>query len=218
VIAHDLKTPMYALRNLFSNMQQQNMSAEEIRELVPGIINEMNFATSLMENLLVWARDQMKNASAQPEQLPVAAMTADVFKLLRLQAASKQISLVNQLDENVSCYADREMIFLVLRNLLSNAIKFTPVGGTVSVSASQHHGKTSIHVRDTGVGISEHSKRRLFHTDYFSTRGTNDESGTGIGLMLCRDFLIKNNGTIYVQSQPGEGSTFSFVLPVNATP
>jgi two-component system, sensor histidine kinase and response regulator len=215
VIAHDLKTPMYALRNLFSNMQQQDMPANEIRELIPGIINEMNFATSLMENLLVWARDQMKNASAQPDQLNIPGMTDEVFKLLRLQAVSKQIKLVNNLDEMVSCYADREMVYLVLRNLLSNAIKFTPQGGTVSVSASAQAGKVTIHVKDTGVGMSEENKRQLFNNDYFTTRGTNDESGTGIGLLLCRDFLEKNNGAIYVTSQRGKGSTFSFVLPAS---
>ena len=216
VIAHDLKTPMYALRNLFSNMQQQDMSADEIRELVPGIINEMNFATSLMENLLVWARDQMKNARSQPEHLQITCMTNDVFKLLRLQAASKQIKLVHNLDEAVTCYADREMVYLVLRNLLSNAIKFTPAEGTVSVSSSCDNGKVTMHVTDTGVGISDENKQQLFNNEYFTTRGTNDESGTGIGLLLCRDFLEKNNGTIYVTSQHGQGSTFSFTLPTDA--
>ena len=207
---------MYALRNLFSNMQQQDMSADEIRELVPGIINEMNFATSLMENLLVWARDQMKNARSQPERLQITCMTNDVFKLLRLQAASKQIKLVHNLDEAVTCYADREMVYLVLRNLLSNAIKFTPAEGTVSVSSSCDNGKVTMHVTDTGVGISDENKQQLFNNEYFTTRGTNDESGTGIGLLLCRDFLEKNNGTIYVTSQHGQGSTFSFTLPTDA--
>ncbi len=216
VISHDLKTPMYALRNLFTNMQQQEMSPEEIRELVPGIISEMNFATSLMENLLVWARDQMKNANVQPEQLLLRTMTNDVFKLLRLQAAGKQISLVSTLAEDESCYADREMVYLVLRNLVSNAIKFTPAGGTITVSASRQGPRLFVHVTDTGVGMTEAVKRQVLRNDYFTTRGTNDESGTGIGLLLCRDFLEKNKGSLQVTSQPGKGSTFSFNLPANA--
>ncbi len=213
VIAHDLKTPMYALRNLFTNMQQYNMSAKEIKDLVPGIINEMNFATSLMENLLVWARDQMKNSRAQPEKLDLNAMVGDVFKLLRLQSAAKNIQLCCDLDGAVSCYADREMVYLVLRNLVSNAIKFTKPGGTITVAASLDNIHTSLHVKDTGVGMSAAAIKLLFNNDYFSTRGTNDESGTGIGLLLCRDFLEKNKGRLQVQSEPGKGSTFSFVLP-----
>src|SRR5688500_20292489 len=136
VIGHELKTCIDHLRNLFLNMQQQQMSAKEIEELVPGIINEMNFATSLMENLLVWARDQMKNASAQPEQLEMSQMITDVFKLLRLQASNKNIRLVSRVTAPAECYADREMVNLVLRNLLSNAIKFTPENGTITVSAN----------------------------------------------------------------------------------
>ncbi|RYY17758.1 MAG: HAMP domain-containing histidine kinase, partial [Chitinophagaceae bacterium] len=177
VIAHDLKTPMYALRNLFVNMQQQQMSAKDIKELVPGIINEMNFATSLMENLLVWARDQMKNASAQPEQLEMSNMVTDVFKLLRLQAANKQITLVSDVKAPAGCYADREMVNLVLRNLLSNAIKFTPEKGTITISSKISDTNIEISVADTGIGISAENIRLLFNNEYFTTRGTNDESG-----------------------------------------
>jgi two-component system sensor histidine kinase/response regulator len=213
VIAHDLKTPMYALRNLFVNMQQQQMSAKEIKELVPGIINEMNFATSLMENLLVWARDQMKNASAQPEQLEMSTMVTDVFKLLRLQAANKNIKLVSQVTAPAGCFADREMVNLVLRNLLSNAIKFTPDNGTITISSNISESNIEINVADTGIGISAANIRLLFNNEYFSTRGTNDESGTGVGLSLCKDFLEKNGGGISVSSADGKGSVFSFSLP-----
>jgi signal transduction histidine kinase len=216
VIAHDLKTPMYALRNLFTNMQQYNMSAKEIKELVPGIINEMNFATSLMENLLVWARDQMKNSSAQPEQLDLKMMVSEVFKLLRLQSAAKNIQLCSEMNGAVSCYADREMVYLVLRNLLSNAIKFTSPGGAITVSAKLASNTTTLYIKDNGIGMSGAAIKLLFKNDYFSTRGTNDESGTGIGLLLCRDFLEKNKGRLDVESEPGVGSTFSFVLPATA--
>jgi two-component system, sensor histidine kinase and response regulator len=213
VIAHDLKTPMYALRNLFVNMQQQQMSAKEIKELVPGIINEMNFATSLMENLLVWARDQMKNASAKPEELDMAMMVTDVFKLLRLQAANKKIKLISKIESPAECYADREMVNLVLRNLLSNAIKFTPPDGYVTITATLSEHSIRVNVADTGIGISQENIRLLFNNEYFTTRGTNDESGTGVGLSLCKDFLDKNSGEISVSSESGKGSVFSFTLP-----
>ena len=213
VIAHDLKTPMYALRNLFTNMQHQKMPAKEIKGLLPGIVNEMNFATSLMENLLVWARNQMKNATAQPEVLDVQTMIVDVMQLLRLQASTKQIYLETKVEQPIYCYADREMVNLVLRNLLSNAIKFTPIKGNVSVRASETDSSVHIFVEDTGIGISNENLDHLFGNNYYSTRGTADESGTGIGLLLCKDFLEKNGGKISVESELGKGSVFSFTLP-----
>jgi signal transduction histidine kinase len=173
----------------------------------------MNFATSLMENLLVWARDQMKNASAQPEHLELGAMVADVSKLLRLQAANKNITINTGIRSRVDCYADREMVNLVLRNLLSNAIKFTPAGGKISIDSHIDSDRVVINVTDTGVGIKAENIRLIFNNDYFTTRGTNGESGTGVGLLLCKDFLEKNGGHIHVKSNPGEGSTFSFALP-----
>ncbi|MBO9634111.1 MAG: HAMP domain-containing histidine kinase, partial [Chitinophagaceae bacterium] len=113
VIAHDLKTPMYALRNLFLNMQQAKLSAKEIRELIPGITNEMNYVTSLMENLLLWARSQMKQSAVQPELLDLHHMINDTLALLRLQADNKKIWLEANLEQPVYCFADKEMISLV---------------------------------------------------------------------------------------------------------
>lgn len=213
VIAHDLKTPMYALRNLFLYMQQSKLSAKEIKELIPGITNEMNYVTSLMENLLLWARSQMKQSAVQPEQLELHHMITDSLALLRLQAENKKVWLEATLDQPVYCFADREMISLVLRNLLSNAIKFTPAHGTVWVSATEHDAVVEISVQDTGIGMSAETIQQLFGDHYFSTRGTNSETGTGLGLKLCRDFLEKNGGSIKVNSNPGIGSTFSVTLP-----
>lgn len=215
VIAHDLKTPMYALRNLFLNMQQAKLSAKEIREVIPGVTNEMNYVTSLMENLLLWARTQMKQASVQPELLDLHQMIAETLALLRLQADNKKIWLETCLRQPVYCFADREMISLVLRNILSNAIKFTPAYGTIWVSAREHDSVVEISVQDTGVGMSQEAIGQLFTENYYSTRGTDSETGTGLGLKLCKDFLEKNGGSIKVNSNPGVGSIFSVILPRN---
>jgi two-component system sensor histidine kinase/response regulator len=213
VIAHDLKTPMYALRNLFQNIHQADIPAEEIKELIPGITNEMNYTTSLMENLLQWAKNQMRNSPMQPEVLDVQAMIDDVMHLLHLQASNKQIYLESRIEHPLYCFADREMVKLVLRNLVSNAIKFTPENGKVIMGANAKSPHIEIFVQDTGIGISSENIQRLFGDLYFTTRGTNDEGGTGLGLKLCKEFLEKNGGRIYVTSEPGEGSTFSFTLP-----
>jgi signal transduction histidine kinase len=213
VIAHDLKTPMYALRNLFYNMQQSDLPAEEIKELLPGIVSEMNYTTSLMENLLQWAKSQMVNAPIQPEPLEIQDMIDGVFKLLHLQAKNKQIYLETRIDHPLYGYADREMVNLVLRNLLSNAIKFTPENGKITVGANEKPGIIEIFVQDTGIGMSAENIRSLFGDAYYTTRGTNEETGTGLGLKLCKDFLEKNGGEISVTSKPGKGSTFTFTLP-----
>jgi two-component system, sensor histidine kinase and response regulator len=213
IIAHDLKTPMYALRNLFENMQRQKMSAREIKEFVPSIAEEMNYTTSLMENLLQWAKSQMASAPVEPEELDVESMIQEVLGLLHLQATNKKIHLEACIEQPLYCYADRDMVNLVLRNLLSNAIKFTPEKGKVMVGANEQPEWVEIYVEDTGIGISPENLDRLFGNNYFTTKGTGNESGTGLGLKLCKEFLEKNGGQITVSSKPGHGSTFTVTLP-----
>jgi signal transduction histidine kinase len=213
VIAHDLKTPMYALRNVFLSMQHAKMPAKEIKEMLPSIVNEMNYTTSLMENLLQWAKTQMKSASVQPEVIDIKMMTLEAMQILQLQANNKKIYLESRIDFPVYCYADREMVNLVLRNLLSNAIKFTPQNGKVMVGVSDKASFVEIFVQDNGIGMRSEDMHQLFGDLYYTTKGTASENGTGLGLKLCKDFLEKNGGEISVKSSPGEGSIFSFTLP-----
>jgi signal transduction histidine kinase len=213
VIAHDLKTPMYALRNLFNNMHINEMPVKEIKALLPGIVSEMNYTTNLMENLLQWAKSQMENSSLQPEVLDIETMISRVLQLLHWQASNKRIHLESQVEEPLFCYADKEMVNLVLRNLLSNAIKFTPENGHVRVGAKEQASCVEIYVQDNGVGISAERQLQLFGEMFYTTKGTNSETGTGLGLKLCKDFLEKNGGRIAVKSQVGKGSTFTVILP-----
>jgi signal transduction histidine kinase len=213
VIAHDLKTPMYALRNLFNNMQTNGMPVKEMRALLPGIVNEMNYTTNLMENLLQWAKSQMENTSLQPEVLDIETMISRALQILHWQASNKRIHLESQVEEPLFCYADKEMVNLVLRNLLSNAIKFTPENGHVRVGAAEVASSVEIYIQDDGVGISSERQQQLFGEMFYTTKGTNQETGTGLGLRLCKDFLEKNGGRIAVHSQPGKGSTFTVTLP-----
>lgn len=213
VIAHDLKTPMYALRNVFLSMQHAKMPAKEIKDMLPSIVNEMNYTTALMENLLQWAKTQMKSASVQAEVLDIKNMIEDVMQLLRLQATNKRIYVESRIDMPVYCFADREMVNLVLRNLLSNAIKFTPEKGKILIGASDRNSHIEVSVEDTGIGMSVENISQLFGDLYYTTRGTASENGTGLGLKLCKHFLEKNGGNISVKSNPGKGSVFSFTLP-----
>ncbi|HWK07189.1 MAG TPA: HAMP domain-containing sensor histidine kinase [Puia sp.] len=214
VIAHDLKSPLYALRNLFRNIVQYDLPGEEIKILIPEVVTELTYTTGLMENLLQWAKSQMQAEAIKPQLLDIAKITQEVLQLLRLQAEAKHIYIHSGIERPVYVYADRDMINLVLRNLLSNAIKFTPEEGTVSIDAREMRSHIEIFVHDTGTGISQANLQKLMVEDiYYTTKGTEGEAGTGLGLMLCKEFLSKNGGHMHVQSEPGKGSTFSFTLP-----
>ena len=214
VIAHDLKAPLYALRNLFRNIVQYDLPGEEIKILIPEVVSELTYTTGLMENLLQWAKSQMQAEAIKPQLLDIAKISQEVLQLLRLQAEAKHILIHSEIEKPVYVYADRDMINLVLRNLLSNAIKFTPEEGTVSIDAREMRSHIEIFVHDTGTGISQANLQKLMVEDiYYTTKGTEGEAGTGLGLMLCKEFLSKNGGRMHVQSEPGKGSTFSFTLP-----
>lgn len=214
VIAHDLKTPIYGLRNLFRNMFQYDLPGEEIKVLLPDIVNDLNYTTGLMENLLQWAKSQMQGNTINPQLLDVSQLIKQTSQLLRLQADSKKVKVKYDSEKPVYIFADKDMIDLVLRNLLSNAIKFTPPEGEVRLGATQTSSCVEIFVEDTGTGISPENIDKLFGNNFFTTKGTANETGTGLGLVLCREFLQKNGGDISVESKPGKGSCFTFTLPV----
>lgn len=213
IVSHDLRTPIYGLYNLFKSMQQYNLSGEEIKQLVPDILKDLNYTTGLMENLLQWAKSQMQGNHINMQVIDIAEMIVSVQKLMRLQAENKKVYLSAKATSPVYIYADKDMINLVLRNLLSNAIKFTPENGEVFITATVKNDTVEVAVKDTGLGISQENIKQLFSDAYFTTKGTANETGTGLGLMLCKEFLIKNGGDINVESEPGKGSCFSFTLP-----
>jgi two-component system, sensor histidine kinase and response regulator len=216
VIAHDLKTPMYALRNLFSNIQHQDLPGEEIKVMLPDVVTDLNYTTGLMENLLHWAKSQMQSNTTRPQPIDITALIREVMQLLRLQAEAKRVYLEQKVNTPVYIFADRDMVHLVLRNLISNAIKFTPENGSVILGAQPGDDFVEIFVQDTGTGMTEETLKKINTSHYFTTKGTANESGTGLGLMLCKEFLTRNGGKMFVESAEGKGSTFSFTLPAAA--
>jgi len=213
VIAHDLKSPMYALRNLFSQMLQQDLPLKEIKTMIPDVVTDLNYTTGLMENLLQWAKSQMQSGSAKPQSVDTGQIIKEVVNTLKLQASSKQITVKNNVKKPFPAFADMDMTQLVLRNLLSNAIKFTPEKGQITVSAREYDSFIEVAIEDTGIGISEEEMLKINENSYYTTKGTSSEAGTGLGLMLCKEFIIKNGGKLQIASKPGEGSVFSFTLP-----
>jgi signal transduction histidine kinase len=173
-----------------------------------------------LENLLEWARSQTGKIQWVPENIELNQVAKSTVELLSRNAHQKNIRLQNQINGDKPCvYADKNMLHTVFRNLISNAIKFTPDGGEVTINSIETKDFIETRVSDTGIGIAEKDIEKLFRIDtHFSRSGTKDEQGTGLGLILCKEFLVKNGGNIRVESQVGKGSSFIFTLPAAGPP
>ncbi|MFO7935264.1 MAG: PAS domain-containing sensor histidine kinase [Bacteroidales bacterium] len=216
IIAHDLKNPFQSiigfselLKTGFSRMDQA-----QVHEYLELIHDSSVSAYDLLFNLLEWARAQTGAIRVNPVPVQVNKLIPEIIDLHALHAKEKNIRMENRADQKIALLADRNMIHTVLRNLASNAIKYTSHGGTVTFSASDKNDHVEISVIDTGVGISGEKIRTLFSLEKGkSTAGTAGETGTGLGLLVCDEFLSLNKGKIRVSSQPGSGSTFTITLP-----
>lgn len=214
VISHDMKTPMYALRNLFRSMQKLDMSGKEIKSIIPDVVSDLNYTTGLMENLLHWVKSQMQSSSISLSELDMIDITDEAIHVHQLQATTKKIVIKREMEESFKVFADKDMVTLVLRNLLSNAIKFTPEKGAIIIRLKNESPNCRVSIIDNGIGMDHEVLTRIQENTYYSTNGTAKESGTGLGLMLSRDFLLKNGGELLIESEPGKGSVFSFTLPL----
>src|SRR5436189_1285335 len=216
IISHDLKTPVFALRDVFRHAKEMNVSTEYIRAMVPEILDELNDSSVLIENLLQWSKYQIQDNSVRRQLLDLGRLANEAVRALHLPANAKQLCIEKRITSPVYAYADRNMISIVLRNLLSNAIKFTPEKGHITICAVQSSFCTELYVQDSGKGISLEEMKKINASIFYSTRGTGNENGTGLGLMLCREFISKNDGCLMIESEPGRGSKFSFTLPLAA--
>jgi len=155
----------------------------------------------------------MQAEAVKTGTIDVTKLIKEVTQLLRLQAEAKKIYIEPRITTPVFVSADKDMINLVLRNLLSNAIKFTPEKGRISVGTNEMSSFVEIYVQDSGTGLSSEALEKINENDFYTTKGTASESGTGLGLMLCKEFLSRNGGQMHIESKVGEGSIFSFTLP-----
>lgn len=213
IISHDLKAPMYAMRNFFSEVQQNNMPAVELKKMIPIVVNDLNYTTGLMDNLLQWSKAQMQSDAVYPQKVDIGKSIEETVQLLRRQSEAKKIKIETNSHENIYGFMDKDMLNLVLRNIVSNAIKFTPEKGNIKIGVNENDTLIEVYVQDNGTGISQEALRKINGNDFYSTKGTASESGTGLGLKLCKEFMARNGGQLYIESKPGEGSVFSFSLP-----
>jgi signal transduction histidine kinase/CheY-like chemotaxis protein len=219
IIGHDLKSPFNSVIG-FSNLlveRIKNKDIEGIDEYANIVLKSSNKAMDLLQNLMEWSRSQTGRMEFNPEYIDLVSSINKIILLYVDIARQKSITIKNILPQKAYVFADNAMISTVLRNLISNAIKFTMPGGKIIVSAIEKQDEILFSVSDNGVGISKNSIEKLFRIDQsYSTTGTNKETGTGLGLILCKEFVEKNLGKIWVESEEKKGSTFYFTLPYNA--
>jgi signal transduction histidine kinase len=216
IISHDLKGPLNSLTS-FSGLlinYFDSLSKEEIQTLAKDLDKSLKNLFALLENLLEWSRSQTGAIEFKAEAFDLTEVITQNVDLLTAQAGTKEIKLLYSEAQPITVRAHKNSVNTVIRNLISNAIKFTPKGGTITVTAKPSNEETLISIADTGVGMSAEVINKLFRIDTkHSTKGTADEKGTGLGLVLCKDFIEKNNGSIGVHSEENKGSTFFFTLP-----
>jgi signal transduction histidine kinase len=217
IISHDLKGPLNSLTSFSSLLinHTESLSREEIQMFAKDFDKSIKNLFALLENLLEWARSQTGNIEFTPEQFSLKDALSENAALLTTQAEAKNIQITYDSDENIVVNAHRNSVSTVIRNLISNAIKFTPEGGLVTLKLMRSGSDVMVSVSDTGVGMSQEVVDKLFRIDAkISTKGTANEKGTGLGLILCKEFIEKNGGRIWVKSSDGNGSVFYFLLPL----
>jgi predicted ATPase/signal transduction histidine kinase len=218
IIAHDLKGPFNAILGFSELLTEKadNLDLEKVKNYSEIINQSANMAMDLLMNLMEWARSQTGRIKFTPEYFNLLPVVEQVKELLVNQNPDhKNLKIVTNIAPGTNIFGDKAMINTVLRNLVSNAVKFTDSGGEITLSAQQNPDGMEITVTDTGVGIPEDRISKLFNIDQsVSTPGTQNEKGTGLGLILCKEFIDSHNGKIWVKSRPGEGSVFTFILPV----
>jgi len=217
IIAHDLKNPFNTIVG-FSEILKEDIKTNDpatIEEFA-GMINTSALQTlSLLENLLEWANSQTGKISFNPAQIKLRNLLNEEFGILNDMAKGKNIELKNSIPEDLTILADKNMIKTILRNLTSNAIKFTNKNGKVEVMAFYDNNHVEISVSDSGIGMTKETMAKLFRIDAnLSTSGTENEQGSGLGLILCQEFVDKHHGKIWVESELGKGSQFKFTLPL----
>ncbi|MCA1803196.1 MAG: HAMP domain-containing histidine kinase [Rhodothermaceae bacterium] len=216
IIAHDLRSPFISLIGILEIIRDyfDKKGENDIESYIDIAAESANSSLNLLDNLGAWAISQNDERKLQPEEIDLKHMLMDEIRIIRCSAVQKQVSLVHSIPPELQIVADVRMMKTVLRNLVNNAVKYSKPGGEVKISASAGREYVEISVQDSGIGISGEDQMKLFRKDILhSTPGTNKEKGTGLGLLLCKEFVEKHNGKIRLNSEPGKGSKFTITLP-----
>lgn len=216
VIGHDLRSPINSLKGLLDLVDHEAISADEFLQFSAKVRNGVEHLHFSLNNLLVWANAQMQGIKTEKKSVALRQLSDWVLQLSEDQSKKKGIEVVNDIDDSIRVMVDEDQLKLILRNLLSNAFKFTSSGGRVRLNAVTGGDTCEIHIEDTGIGMSDTARLALFKKRSTESRfGTDGEKGTGLGLMLTQEFVAKNGGKIWVESEEGRGTKFFFTLDLS---
>jgi len=218
VVAHDLRNPVAAVTGfselLYDNFEQ--FPVETQKEYLLQILQGTQRIQNLLENLLIWARAQMKAVKYEPESIRVKTLVDECIREMKANLDHKKVVCISKIDRKCVVHADRAMIHTVLRNLIMNAIKFSFPGGKIRITSLIDANQCNLTISDEGIGIQPEIQEKLFNAnEVVSTPGTTGESGSGLGLVICKEFLERNEGSISVESEPGNGASFNVSLPIS---
>jgi len=212
IVSHDIRGPISGLNALLKMAGEGNLTQSEFKSLLPSLTKDVGYISDMLDNLLQWSKSQLQGETIHPENFDLKFITCEKLLLFEKRALEKNITLNDRVADGSFLWADRDMVGVVLQNLIGNAIKFCKAGDSVTLAAEVHDADTTVSVSDTGIGMDKEKLSQLFGLHSTTRRGTEGEKGTGIGLKLCMDFVEKNDGAIWADSEPGKGSRFYFRL------
>lgn len=216
ILAHDLRAPLSTLRGLFDLLQDDTISHEQMLSMIPDVLKKLEYTSDFLDTLLFWINSQMENFDSAVKSFSVQEIVDNEIEHYQEQAMQKGIKLIGQVPKDMFASADPGSVRIVVRNLITNAIKFSSKNDVIEVSAKRQKQNVLIRVKDSGAGMTQEQSRKLFKSKVDSQTGTHNESGTGMGLLFCKDLVEKCNGKIWATSKPGAGSEFSFTIPVDS--
>jgi signal transduction histidine kinase len=216
IISHDLRSPLASLRGLMDILREDRLSHEDFRAISIKLGRNLESVQNDLDNLLFWAQSQLKGLQSNPTSLRVYPIIEEKIRLFGEIARQKEITIRNEVNEQLAIIADKDHVGLVIRNLLANAIKFNRQAGSIVIHEKNVGNRVEISVSDTGVGMTPGAVGKLFDVDtHFTKPGTKQEAGAGIGLLLSKEFIEKNGGSIWATSEPGKGTSFTFSLDLD---
>lgn len=216
IISHEFRSPLNSLKGTLALLKVGALSEDELNMISKELTDKINNTSIFLDNLLNWAKSQMQGIQAKPVDTDIKELADENIQLLKSLADKKKIRLENNIPDVSTAFVDPNMMNLILRNLISNAIKFSLRGGVIEVKAEMNGVENTISVKDSGIGMSQENIKMLFQVQTFTTRGTANERGTGLGLYITKNFIESNGGKIWVESEEGSGSTFRFTVPVKS--
>lgn len=212
VVSHDIRSPLASLQSALHLVKIKQMDSTEFTEIAAELTRQLDKTNEFTANLLNWAKLQMRGERYEPQPVNIAKLFSSVLDVARPIAREKNIQIERDIPEGLIAVGDENMVIAVIRNLVMNAIKFTPIGGKIALMAATQGQVITVSVTDNGVGIPAKNHDSLFTLESVTTLGTKQEKGTGLGLVLCKEYVEKNGGKIWVESEQGSGTTFYFTI------